>query len=45
LLGQDRADEPDDGVAVREDADDVGAPPDLLVEAFFYPALVGGSSG
>jgi hypothetical protein len=32
LLGEDGTDEPDNGVAVREDADDVGAPADLLVE-------------
>jgi hypothetical protein len=32
LLGQDGADEPDDGVAVREDPDDVGASADLPVE-------------
>jgi len=33
LLGQDRADEPDQGGAVGEDADDVGAAADLAVEA------------
>lgn len=32
LFGQDRADEPDDGVPVGEDADGVGATADLLVE-------------
>ena len=32
LLGQDRADQADDGGAVGEDADDVGAAADLLVE-------------
>jgi hypothetical protein len=32
LPGQDGADEPDDGVAARENPDDVGAPPDLLVQ-------------
>jgi len=30
LLGQERADQADDRLAVREDADDVGAPADLL---------------
>jgi hypothetical protein len=34
LLGQDRADEADEGVAAGEDADDVGAAADLAVEAF-----------
>ena len=34
LLGEHRADESDQGVAVREDADDVGAPTDLPVQAF-----------
>jgi hypothetical protein len=42
LFGQHRSDEADQGVAVGEDADDVGAA-DLLVESFFYPALRGGS--
>jgi hypothetical protein len=32
LFGEDGADEADDGSAVREDADDVGAAADLLVE-------------
>src|SRR5579883_3494391 len=32
-LGEHGADQPDDGRAVGEDADDVGAPADLLVEA------------
>ncbi len=32
LLGQDRPDEPDDGGAVGEDADHVGAAADLLVQ-------------
>ena len=34
LLGQDGADEADQGVAVGEDPDDVGAPADLPVQAF-----------
>ena len=34
LFGQHRADEADQRVAVGEDADDVGAPADLLVEPF-----------
>jgi hypothetical protein len=34
LLGQDGADEADEGVAGGEDADDVGAAADLPVEAF-----------
>ena len=34
LLGEDGAHEADQGVAVGEDADDVGAPPDFAVEAF-----------
>jgi hypothetical protein len=44
LFGQDGADEADQGVAVGEDADDVGAAADLLVEPFLYPALGGGST-
>ena len=32
LLGEDGADEPDDRAPIGEDADDVGASPDLLVE-------------
>ena len=39
LLGQDRAGEADRGVAVGEDADDVGAAADFAVESFLYPAL------
>jgi hypothetical protein len=34
LFGQDGADESDDGVAVGEDPDDVGAAADLFVQAF-----------
>ena len=34
LFGQDGADEADQGVAVGEDPDDVGAPADLAVEPF-----------
>jgi hypothetical protein len=34
LFEQQRADEADDGAVVGEDADDVGAPLDLAVEAF-----------
>ena len=34
LLGEHCSDEPDDGIAVREDAYDVGAAPDLAVESF-----------
>jgi hypothetical protein len=34
VFGQHRTDEADQGVAVGEDADDVGAAADLLVEAF-----------
>ena len=34
LLGQDGADEADDGVAAGEDADHVGPPADLFVQAF-----------
>ncbi len=44
LLGQDGADEPDQGVAVGEDADDVGAAADLAVQPFLYPALGVGAS-
>ena len=33
LFGQDRADEPDQGVAVGEDPDNVGAAADLPVES------------
>lgn len=32
LLGQHRGDQTEDGVAVGEDTDDVGAPADLLVQ-------------
>ena len=39
LFGQDGADEADEGVAVGEDADDVGSPAYFPVEAFLYPAL------
>ena len=38
LLGQDGADKADDGVAVREDPDDVGPPPDFLVQPFLRVA-------
>src|SRR5262245_61664416 len=48
LLGQYGADEADDGVAVGEDAHDVGAAADFLVESFLWvvgpdlaPQLVG----
>ena len=34
LFGQDGADEADESVAVGEDADDIGAAADLLVQAF-----------
>jgi hypothetical protein len=34
LLGQDGADEADEGVAGREDPDDVSAPADLPVQPF-----------
>jgi hypothetical protein len=34
LFGEDGADAPDQGGAVREDADDVGATPDLAIQAF-----------
>jgi hypothetical protein len=34
LFGQYGADEADQGVAVGEDADDVGAAPDFFVESF-----------
>jgi hypothetical protein len=44
LLGQDRADKADQRVAAGEDPDDVGAPADLAVQPFLYPALVAGSS-
>ena len=44
LFGQHGADQANEGVAVGEDADDVGAASDLLVESFFYPALGGGST-
>jgi hypothetical protein len=44
LFGQHGADEADQGVAVGEDPDDVGAAADLLVEPFLYPALGGGST-
>jgi hypothetical protein len=35
------ADEADEGVAVGEDADDVGAALDFFVEALLYPGLEG----
>ena len=41
VVRQDGTDEADQGVAVGEDPHDVGAPPDLLVEPFLYPALGG----
>jgi hypothetical protein len=44
LFSQDGPDEADEGVAVGEDADDVGAAADLFVESFLYPALGGGST-
>ena len=34
LLEEQSADEPDDGVVVRKDTDDFGAPLDLAVETF-----------
>jgi hypothetical protein len=40
LLGQDGADEADEGVAVGEDPDDVGAAADLPVEALLPLAAV-----
>src|SRR5690606_7906802 len=36
LFGQDRADEADDGGAVGEDADDVGAAADLFVQPLLW---------
>ncbi|ORV99177.1 hypothetical protein AWC13_10435 [Mycobacterium kubicae] len=44
LFGQDSADQANQGVAVGEDADDVGATADLFIKALFYPALGGGST-
>jgi hypothetical protein len=44
LFGQDGADKSDQDVAVREDPDDVGTAPDLLVEPLDYPALGDGST-
>lgn len=38
-LGQHRAGQPENRGAVGEDADDIGARPDLLVQPFFSPAL------
>jgi hypothetical protein len=38
LLGQDRADEADDGAAAGEDADHIGSPADFLVEPFLRVA-------
>jgi hypothetical protein len=43
LFGQHGTDEADQGGAVGEDADDVGAPPDLFVESFL--GVVGTRSG
>jgi hypothetical protein len=34
LFGEECADQPDDGGAIREDADDVGAAADLFVQPF-----------
>jgi len=45
LLGQDRADEPDQGGPVGEDPDDVGAPADLPVQPFLGYLESGGRSG
>jgi hypothetical protein len=39
LFSKHGADQADDGRAVGEDADDVGAAADLFVEPLFYPAL------
>jgi hypothetical protein len=39
LLGQDGADEADEGVAAGEDPDDVGAALEFLVQPFLYPAF------
>jgi hypothetical protein len=44
LTPPDGTDEANQGVAVGEDPDDVGAPPDLLVQSLLYPALGGGST-
>jgi hypothetical protein len=44
LFSEHGSDEADDGRTVGEDADDVGAPSDFLVESFFYPAFGGGST-
>ena len=41
MLGEHRADQADDGVPAREDADDVRPAADLLVEALLCPALAG----
>ncbi len=43
LLGQHGADEADDGVTAGEDPDDVGPPPDLLIQPLLYPALTLGA--
>ena len=43
-LDQDRAGQAEQGGGVGEDADDVGAAFDFLVEPLDYPALVGRSS-
>ncbi|WP_407041358.1 hypothetical protein, partial [Rhodococcus ruber] len=39
LFGEYRSDEPEQGGAVREDPDHVGAAADFLVQPLFYPAL------
>ena len=44
LFGEDGADEADQGGAVGEDADGVGAAADLPVESLVYPALAVGAS-
>jgi hypothetical protein len=45
LLGQDGADEADQGVAVGEDTDDVGAAADLAVQPFLGYLEPGGWAG
>lgn len=44
LPGRDGADEADEGIAVGDDADGVGAAADLPVQPFLYPALGGGAN-
>jgi hypothetical protein len=44
-LAEHRTDQADDGVPVGEDANDVGAAPELAVQTLLHPCSVSGASG